>query len=167
MNNKGQIGIVSFVGVVIALLFLAPIFLNVVTTTTGEFADAINSTNSDAAEAVDGVTDTFTNLWDWVLILVFTLNIILLLVSAFFIDTHPAFLLVFIIIAFFTMAFAPNILDATDKIYNSAHYAGDVAAYLPFMDFLRSNFGAIILGLFVLTGIIMYAKFKYFGDGTG
>jgi len=167
MNNKGQIGIVSFVGVVIALLFLAPIFLNVVTTTTGEFADAINSTNSDAAETVDGVTDTFTNLWDWVLILVFTLNIILLLVSAFFIDTHPAFLLVFIIIAFFTMAFAPNILDATDKIYNSAHYAGDVAAYLPFMDFLRSNFGAIILGLFVLTGIIMYAKFKYFGDGTG
>ena len=166
MNRKAQVGIVSFVGVVIALLFLAPIFLNVVTTTTGEFADAINSTDANAAAAVDSITNTYTGLWDWVLILVFGLNILLLLISAFFIDTHPAFMLVFIMIAFFTMAFAPNILDATDKIYNSAHYAGDVAAYLPFMDFLRSNFGAIILGIFVLTGIIMYAKFKYFGGDT-
>jgi hypothetical protein len=166
INKKGQVGIVSFVGVVIALLFLAPIFLNVVTTTTGEFADAINGTNSDAAATVDSITTTYTSLWDWALILIFGLNILLLLVSSFFVDTHPAFLLVYILIAFFLMAFAPNILDATDKIYNSAHYAGEVAAYLPFMDFVRSNFGALILGVLVLSGIIMYSKFKYFGDGV-
>lgn len=165
MNRKGQIGIVSLVGVVIALLFLAPILLNIVTTTTGEFADAINGTNTGAADTVDSITNTYTSLWDWALILIFGLNILLLLVSAFFIDTHPAFILVFIMVAFFTMAFAPNILDATDEIYNNAQYAGDVAAYLPYMDFIRGNFGTIILGLFVITGIIMYAKFKYFGEG--
>ena len=166
MNKNAQVGIVAFVGVVIALIFLAPIFLNIVTTTTGEFADALNSTDSNAAAAVDSITNTYTGLWDWVLIIIFGLNIVLLLISAFFIDTHPAFLLVYIMVAFFTMAFAPNILDATDKIYNSAHYAGDVAAYLPFMDFLRGHFGAIILGILVLSGIIMYGKFKYFGNGT-
>ena len=166
MNLKGQVGIVSLVGVIIALLFLAPILLKIVTTTTGEFQDAINSTDPTAAATVGSITNTYTSLWDWALIVIFGLNIILLLISAFFIDTHPAFLLVFIMIAFFTMAFAPNILDATDKIYNSAYYAGDVAAYLPFMDFVRSHFGAIILGLFVLCGIIMYAKFKYFSDGV-
>jgi len=164
MRTKAQIGLVSLVGVIIALLFLAPIFLNIVTTTTGKFATALNATDSNAADTVTGITNTYTGLWDWVLIIVFGLNVLLLLISAFFIDTHPAFLLVYIMIAFFTMAFAPNILDATDKIYNNAHYAGDVAAYLPFMDFLRSNFGAVILGIIVLSGIIMYAKFKYFGD---
>ena len=166
MNTKGQIGIVSLVGVIIALLFMAPILLNIVTTTTGEFADAINSTNPSAAATVDGITNTYTSLWDWALILIFALNVLLLFISAFFIDTHPAFMLVFIMVAFFTFAFAPNILDATDKIYNNAHYAGDVAAYLPFMDFLRGNFGAVVLGIFVMAGIIMYAKFKYFGDGV-
>ncbi len=164
--KKGQIGIVSLVGVIIALLFLAPILLNIVTTTTGEFAEAINKTDTNAANAVTSIKDTYTSLWDWALILIFGLNVLLLFISAFFIDTHPAFMLVFIMVAFFTMAFAPNILDATDKIYNNAQYAGDVAAYLPFMDFLRGNFGYIILGIFVMTGIIMYAKFKYFGGDT-
>ena len=165
MNTRGQVGIVSMIGVFIALLFMAPILLNLVTTTTGEFADALNGTSPSAATTVDSITGTYTGLWDWVLILVFALNVLLLFISAFFIDTHPAFMLVFIMVAFFTMAFAPNILDATDKIYNNAQYAGDVAAYLPFMDFLRGNFGAVVLGIFVLAGIIMYAKFKYFGGG--
>lgn len=165
MNNKGQIGIVALIGVVIAILFLAPILLNIVTTTTGQFATALNATDSNAAANVNAIVGTYVTLWDWVLIIVFGLNVLLLLISAFFIDTHPAFILVFIMVGFFTFAFAPNILDATDKIYNSAHYAGEVAAYLPFMDFLRSHFGAVILGVFVLSGIIMYAKFKYFGEG--
>jgi len=162
MNNKGQIGVVAIVGVIIALLFIAPIFLNIVRTTTTEFADALNSTSPTAADAVTSIETTYTGLWDWVLILIFALNVLLLLISAFFIDTHPAFILVFIMVAFFTLAFAPNILDATDKIYNDAHYAGEVAAYLPFMDFIRGNFGAIVLAIFFLSGIIMYAKIKYF-----
>ena len=165
MNTKAQIGIISMIGVVIVLLFLAPIVINIVRTTTSEFSGAINSTDQNAAQTVDVITNRFVGLWDWVLILVFGLNVLLLLVSSFFIDTHPAFIIVYILLAFFTFAFAPNILDSVDKVYDSAHYAGDVAAYLPFMDWLRSNFGGVLLGVVVLSGIIMYAKFKYFGDG--
>ena len=167
MNNRGQIGVVAIVGVIIALLFMAPIFLNIVNTTVGEFSDAINNTSPTASDAVDSIKGTYTGLWDWVLILIFGLNVLLLLISAFFIDTHPAFILVFIMVAFFTLAFAPNILDATDKIYTDAHYAGEVNAYLPFMDFIRNNFGAVILAIFFLSGIIMYAKIKYFSVPGG
>ena len=162
IGKGGQIGIVAMVGVVIAILFLAPILLKIVTETTGEFASAINSTNEEASQAVTGITTTYTNLWDWVLIIIFGLNVLLLLISAFFIDTHPAFILVFIMLSFFLLAFAPNILDAVDKVYEDAYYAGAVNAYLPSMDFLRTNFGAIILAILVLAGIIMYGKFKYF-----
>jgi len=166
MNKIGQIGIVSLVGVIIAMLFLAPILLKIVTTTTGEFSDALNSTDSGAADTVSSITTTYTNLWDWVLIIIFTLNVILLLVSSFFIDTHPAFILVFILLGFFLLAFAPNILDAVDQVYNSAYYAGDVNAYLPFMDFVRTNFGGIVLGILILCGIIIYGKFKYFSTNV-
>ncbi|OQY40976.1 MAG: hypothetical protein B6229_00290 [Spirochaetaceae bacterium 4572_7] len=162
MNNRGQIGVVAMVGVVIAILFLAPILLKIVTETTGKFATALNSTDSGAAEAVTGIATTYTNLWDWTLIIIFGLNVILLLISAFFIDTHPAFILVFIMLSFFLLAFAPNILEAVDKIYDDAYYAGAVHDYLPAMDFLRTNFGAILLAVLVLAGIIMYGKFKYF-----
>ena len=162
IGKGGQIGIISLVGVIIALLFLAPILLKIVTETTGKFATALNSTSPEAADTVTGIQDTYTNLWDWILIIVFALNILLLLISAFFIDTHPAFILVFIMLGFFLMAFAPNILDAVDKVYDSAYYAGDVNASLPFMDFIRHNFGGIILSIFILAGIIMYGKFKYF-----
>ena len=166
MNKGGQIGIVSLVGVIIALLFLAPILLKIVTETTGKFATAINSTDTKAAETVTGIKTTYTNLWDWVLIIVFALNILLLLISAFFIDTHPAFILVFIMLGFFLMAFAPNILDAVDQVYDSAYYAGDVNSTLPFVDFIRTNFGGVILSIFILCGIIMYGKFKYFSTPT-
>ena len=162
ISSRGQIGIVSIVGVIIALLFLAPILLNIVKTTTSEFSDALNSTDTNAAATVTGIKDTYVNLWDWVLILVFALNVLLLFISAFFIDTHPAFILVFIMVAFFTMAFAPNILDAVDQLWGDAHYAGETGTQLAFMNFLRENFGGVLLSIFVLAGIIMYAKFKYF-----
>ena len=165
MTTKAQIGIIGIVGVIIVLLFLAPILLNIVRTTTGEVANAINTTDPNAAAAITSIENTYSNLWDWILILVFGLNVILLLVSAFFVDTHPAFILVFIMIAFFTLAFAPNILDAVDKVWEDAHYAGETGTDLAFMNFLRNNFGLVILSLLVLSGIIMYGKFKYFGTG--
>jgi len=165
IKNKGQIGIVAIVGVIIALLFLGPILLKIVRTTTGEFATALNNTDESAAESVTSIKTTYTNLWDWVLILVFGLNVLLLFISAFFIDTHPAFILVFIMIAFFTLAFAPNIIDAVDSVWDNSHYAADSNLYLNFMDFIRGNFGLVLLGIFFMTGIIMYAKFKYFSVG--
>ena len=67
----------------------------------------------------------------------------------------------YIFILFLTLVFAPEILGAVDRIYEANAYAQEVAL-LPFMDFLRLNFGVLITVIGILTMIIIYAKIRYF-----
>ena len=166
MNKQGQIGvgIITLVGIGIVLLVLAPILLDVVTTTVGEFSDALNNTDTNAAATVNSIETSFVNLWDLVLVLFFGLNIILLLLSAFFIDTHPAFVIIYIMMAFFVLVFAPNVLDAVDEIWSQTQYAEETGLYLTGMNFILAYFETIVLGIIVMSGIVMYAKFKYFSQ---
>lgn len=161
-NKRGQLdfAILTFIAVIIGILILAPVLLSIVVEIVGEVGTQINNTDATAGAAVFKVENTFTSLWDTVIILLFTLNMILLIVTSFFIDTHPAFLIVYILFAFFTVLFAPNMIDAVDKIY--LHYSVEVGAYLPLTEFLVNNFEMIIFAVLILSGIIIYAKIKYF-----
>lgn len=166
-SKKGQFGIITFVGLMFVLLFLAPFVVKIVRSSVGGFSDAITPINAEAGASVDYVEDTFINMWDWVLFLVFSLNVLLLLISAFFIDTHPAFVIVYILTMFFMMTFAPSILDSLEAVYydsamTDATTGHDAGRLLPTTEFLIENFGTVILGIAVLSGIVMYAKFKYF-----
>jgi len=167
MNKKAQFGIITFVGLMFVLLFLAPFVVKIVRSSVGGFSDAITPINAEAGANVDAIEDTFINMWDWVIFLVFTLNVLLLLISSFFIDTHPAFVIVYILTMFFLMTFAPSILDTLEKVYNeepmtNATTGHDAGRLLPTTEFLINNFGNVVLGIIVLSGIVMYAKFKYF-----
>ena len=166
-NKKGQFGIIAFVGFFLVLLFLAPFVVKIVRSSVGGFSDQLAGIDANAATQVDFVEDTFIGLWDWVIFLAFVFNVVLLLISSFFIDTHPAFVIVYIMTAFFLMAFAPSVLDTVEKVYDNAEMSNattghDSGAYLPITEFLINNFGGILLTIIVLSGIIMYAKFKYF-----
>lgn len=163
-NKKGQagFGIVAFAGIVITLLFLAPVMLKIVRVTTSEVSDQLNITNPEASASMDAVTDSFATFWDFVLLMVFAVNVLILLISAFFIDTHPAFLLVYIIVAFFLVVFAPNVLDAVDSVWAESAFSEEVSLYLDSMNFLRVHFGVVLLSVIILSGVVMYAKFKYF-----
>ena len=86
MNKRGQIAIISFVGMVIVMLMLAPIVVKIVRSSVGGFSDQITPINAEAGASVDFIETTFLNLWDWVILLGFAFNIILLLISSFFID---------------------------------------------------------------------------------
>lgn len=166
MNSKrGQFAIISIVGVIVVLLILAPILLKVVRSITGGFVTGINNTSPEAANIVDGTYGKFVSLWDYVIMSAFAISVILLFISAFFIDTHPAFVLLYIFVAFLVMAFAPSMLDAIDKIWDSPQFATETGVYLQFTEFLKNNFEGIILGIMILSGIIIYAKIRYFSDG--
>ena len=165
MNKKAQFGIITFVAVFLVLLFLAPFVVKIVRSSVGGFSDSLATVNADAAATVDGIETTFLNLWDWVILLGFAFNVILLLISSFFIDTQPAFVIVYVLTMFFVMAFAPSVLDSLETTYDALGDAAtghDSGAYLPATEFLIDNFGGVMLSIIVLSGIIMYAKFKYF-----
>lgn len=160
-SKKAQIEvpIITFIIVVAGLIIIAPIILKIVKSTLTPFGSAIGNMSSEAGTSVEFVKTTFINFWDWVILIAFTINVILLLISAFLVDVHPIWLILYILFGIFTFSFAPMIKDVLDKIYDSAIFATEVSS-LPIVDFLRGNFGIIILAIFIVSGVIMYSKFR-------
>jgi len=170
-NKKGQFDfpIVTFAIIVLGLILLAPIILKVVRSTVQPFADTLGNESSgmggvggDLAEQnTKYILGVFVNFWDGVILFAFLIALIMLFVSAFLIDVNPFFIILYILVFFLTIMFAPEILGSIDKIYEANAYAEEVAL-IGFIDFLRLNFGLILTAIGVLTMVIMYAKVRYF-----
>jgi len=165
MNNRGQFGIVAFVGVFIVLLALAPILLNIVTSIGGGVQSNIASIDASAGATMQQPITKFTQMWDYVIVFIFTINILLLLITSFFIDTHPIFTLLYIFMGFLLFVFTPYVKDIASTLWDTPRYITDgTITELSLTGFLLDNYGIVLLMVFVLSGIIMYAKIKYFGN---
>jgi|AntAceMinimDraft_18_1070375.scaffolds.fasta_scaffold10091_5 hypothetical protein len=161
-KKKGQMEFspALFIAGIVVLLILAPIILKVMSSVKTGLGDALNSTDPNAVTEMNYVVDTGTNFIDYLLVIMFFINLIILFISAFFIDTSPIFLVLYIMFAFVFILLLPNMMDAVDQVWSKfASETGD----LPLSDWIRSNMIMFTLGVFVLTGIIMYTKFKWGG----
>lgn len=157
--------IITFAIIVIGLIVIAPIVLKFVNSTLTPFSSSLGNMSTaggDIASAnVSYVLGVFVNFWDGVIIFAFLFATILLFISAFLIDSHPFFMILYILMLFLTIVFAPEILQALDNIYEANAFATEVAL-IPFIDFIRLNFGIILTVIGVLTMIIIYARLRYF-----
>lgn len=166
-KKKGQMDfpIITFAIVLIGLILLAPIILKITRGTITPFGNALGNMTDIGGEVAKEntlhVLGVFVKFWDGVIMLAFLLAVILLFVSAFLIDVNPFFMILYIFMLFLTLIFAPTILDTVDRIYEAPAYAEEVAL-VPFMDFLRLNFGVVLTVIGILTMIIIYAKIRYF-----
>jgi len=169
-NKKGQIDypIVTWVIVVFGLMILAPIMLKVFTSVQAPVSNSLgNLTNHGGATAqanFNGVMNIGINFWDKIILFAFILATLLLIISAFLIDTNPVWIILYIFISFLLILFAGDIIGALDGIYNSSAFATESAS-LAFIGSLRDNFGTILVGIMVLTGIIIYGKIALTGGG--
>lgn len=169
MNKKAQLSsIIAFIGVVILLIIMTPIILKVgytmLNTTQTNFAN-LDSTNK-SVDVISSTKNTMTNSLDWAVMILIILNMLLLFVTAFLIDVHPAFVIIYIIGAFVLVLTAPYTIIVAEKIYGMSDFAGagGVTQYIPMLEFMVNNFGVFIVGVLVMTGIIMYAKIKFFAS---
>jgi hypothetical protein len=174
MNKKAQVTfeILTFIVVIIGLIIAAPFVIKVVSSFQVKLVDAVNTSalGSDATTIsnVNYVSNTFISWVDKIIIIAFIGQILLLFITAFFIDVHPIFVVFYLIFAFITIVLAPNVYEIGNQIfYGPAGYVGtwvlaDAVAQLPMTEFILNNFAIIILALIILSGIIMYAKVKYF-----
>lgn len=169
MNNKAQIDypIITLIVIVFGLLLIAPIVLKIFTSIQTPFSEKLgNVTGGEVAqENFNKVMNTAVNFWDKVIVAAFMFAVILLLISAFLIDTNPFWVILYIFISFMVILFAPDIIGSLDTLYDSPTYAAEVAR-LTFMDTLRVHFGEFLVGIFIITGIIMYGKIFLFGGGN-
>lgn len=162
LNKRGQIDypIITFFILIVGLMLLAPIVLKIFNSINTPMANSLSNITNGGEQAKANfsfVMNTAVNFWDKVVLSAFILALLLLLISAFLIDSSPFWLILYIFISFMLILFAPDIVGTLDNIYNSATFATESAS-LSFIGSLRNNFGAILVGVMVLTGIIIYGK---------
>ncbi len=167
MNKKAQIDypIITFIVIVIMLVVFAPIMLKIFNDVVNPFGAKVGNMTTVAGVNVAVVQTSFIAFWDWIIIIAFLIQVILLFVSAFFIDTSPVFVPLYILVCVLMMIFAPDMIQIVDRIYDSPQFLLETTQ-LPFTDFIRTNFATIILGMMVLSGVVIYGKLKYFRGGT-
>lgn len=182
MNRRGQIiSIIFVVATIVCLLLAAPILFKMVVVPSQKFSSAltiIDPTNV-SVNAVDYTINTFEQWFDWCVFFFILFSIVLLLFSSFMIDVHPAFFFIYFIAIVCIMIFAPLSLQALDRIYDcdnymSASYCSDVTtgwtaelAHLPVTAFIYNHFNVVILSIMILSGVVMYGKFRFGGGSSG
>jgi len=170
MNNKGQLDypIITFIILLVGLFLVAPImlkiFISIREPMSASFGNLTNQGGAIAQGNFNKVMNTAINFWDKVIISVFFFAIILLFVSAFFIDANPFFIILYIFISFMVIIFAPNIMEAIDNIYTNVNFATEVG-YLTFLNTIRTHFAEFIVGIQVICGIIIYGKYAFLRNG--
>jgi len=158
-KTKGQSDIIYFIVAVVALLILAPIMLKIVNTSLGSFSTALNASSPAAAANVSGIHEDFTNFWDWLIALGFLVNVIMLFVFSFMVDSHPIFALFYFISSIIILMFSHTFMYPIEQIMGMSAFSAEVLQ-LPITDFIVTNFDILIFGIILLTGIIMYGKFR-------
>lgn len=168
MNKSGQAeSIIIFFVLIVAVLITSIIILRMTNAILTPFQNQIGNFSAPAGAAVEYAHSRMTTVWDWIIVLLILFNIILLLVSSFLVDIHPAFLIVYIIAVVLLMIFGNSALYALDGIWSQMGTATETSQ-TPLQQFIINNFQMIMLGIIVLSGIVMYSKFRFFsGQGTG
>ena len=161
-NKRGQreFSPAIFIVGIIVLIIMAPIILKVISSVRTGITDALNDTEPKAIVEMNYGMDKVVGFIDYLLILMFFVSLIILFISAYFIDTNPIFLVLYIIFAFIFILLLPNMMEAVDTVWSKFPVETNS---LPLTGWIQSNMVMFTLGVFILTGIIMYAKFKFGG----
>lgn len=167
MNKKAQVeSLIYFFGIILAVIVVAVVMGYFVNTLIGKFSNSIASVSTQANETGQSIISKFNNVWDSAIIAIFILNILILLVSSFLIDVHPLFVILYIIAFLILIFLAPNMLYASEQIISNSTFSSQYAR-MPMTNFLFDNFIIVLIGVFILSGVIMYAKFKMNSGGIG
>lgn len=159
------------IALIIGLVIMAPIMIRIIGTVTGTFFVQMNESAPSAVAEASSAVDKVYNFFDYLVIIGIFINIIVLFISAWFIDTNPVFIILYIMFAFIFVLFLPNLMDAVDRVWENMDDMGDQDTWgsnsmnLTFTDWIRQNLIMVSVVVIALSGIITYAKFKLNSGG--
>lgn len=162
MNKKGDIQdlvtlIVVIVGFAIASI-LAYKFI-------GEFNDQVadNPVLTDhSKEIMTDAEDRMPGVFDGGLLVVLILFTIVMLISAWYIDTHPAIFIIAFILVIAVVIVAGALSTAFEEFTQTPEMIG-AASDFPISVYVLGNLPVLIFVIGVALVIVLFAKFKYAG----
>ena len=168
MKRKGQLDhpIIGFFVLALGLIIIGGIFMKLFVEIKTPLANSLGNTTGGAEgqAGVNKVLNTAITFWDKIIVFAFLFGIIFVFISAFLIDVHPIFIVLYLLINFIFMLFGPSIIESISIIYdplNGAYFGDSVLHNLPFTVWIAQNFGVFIVGLMIATGIIIYTKLSW------
>ena len=99
--------IIGFVAVIFGVFIVAIVILKIFSVIQGPLGNQLGnqSGGSIAVANMNAVLGPAINLWDKVIVAAFVFSVLFLFISAFFIDSHPFWLVLYIFVAFFLVIF--------------------------------------------------------------
>jgi len=173
MNKKGQIiSVTAFFVIILAMFILATLLMSFVNTILNPVASTLGNISNQSGTAVTAINDSFNRWFDIAVVILFFLNVLTLMISAYLVDTHPIFLIVYVISVFLLVVFGGNVVDALSTIWanDGAFGTGSPTGinsiqYMPLTQYLLNHFTLVMLGIIILSGVLMYAKLRNGGKG--
>lgn len=170
MNKKAQLfdyPIITFIVVAVSLLIVGIITLKILNSVAPAFINGFGNVTGGqiAQQNVAYAMNTTINFWDKIIIAMFFFALLTLIISSFMIDTNPFWVILFIVVSFFTILFIPNIITALNGVYNNPAFTVE-SSQLSFLGTIKDYFGEFITGVMVLCGIIIFGKVFLFRSNT-
>ena len=120
---------------------------------------ALNETavNQTRVDAIFDYTTTTTKIFDFIFPAVLTGLMLFMVVSAFFIDTHPIFFFSSILVLVVALVVAPPIANTFEEIVNEAVFV-DTKAEFPVTNFIFDKYPLFILSMSLPVGVVLFGK---------
>lgn len=164
MNKKGWINDILYI---MMGLFVFALTIFFVYKMYNEYNIAVNDIPEFQGDTVQHVLDqgqTTLLLFDKLFALAVALVTIVLLISSYYVDTHPVFYVVSLIVAAVLIVFAGQLANIYDEVRNADGLVEVVAKY-PTINFIMSNIPIYIAIMIFLSLIIIYGKVRSFSGG--
>lgn len=152
----------------IAITFVILVTFSIFVVTTATFSDDLrgdfNSTADFSAESkslINNNVDQFPSLFDNLVFLAYVLLMVGLVISVFLVDTQPIFLILTIVLIFFSIV----ALMILSNVYDDLMTDSDLSAFagrFPKTQWLMTHLVEIAIGAAFMTIISLYAKQRLF-----
>lgn len=159
MAMKGNIqDFLLIPAVLFAIALVGPAIWGTASSYLDQLGVNFNVLGFETSRDIINVTSTLSVTYDQVFLIMAVGMGLATIISSFFIDSHPLFFFVSLIVFLIAMTVAPILSNAYNG-YIQGFQGIDALQSFPITSFIVQNYGVYLLGIFALTGVALYAKF--------
>lgn len=149
-----------YIAVAVIILMFLIVFAYKILSTTNTEVQAMGNIPTEAKTAINQVDIKYINVMDVVFILFWLASFIGALISAWFVDSHPVFFILSIIVLIVLMVAVVPLSNMIESVLSSSMLVSDVAKF-PIIIWFADNFFIIFMIQTFIISFSLYSKMRY------
>lgn len=160
-SKKGNLGfdIIIFLGV----LFVFGMIIQFTHIIQSDMNDSVQE-DEDIPTVVKDLSQTSlesnVNMWDNAFVFVFVMLWIAIIISSFYVDSHPIFLIISILLMIFVIIYGAYMANTYDD-FASDEDVIDFSASFPSMNYIFNHLVEFIIAIFITTALALFGKNQF------